>query len=122
MKKFLIFLLVVLGIGAVAVVTCPDKDAHKDAIQNVVKEALADEVNTTADNGLSGILAGLGSSVSGWIIDKGLTVENHFVYSVGKFSDGKEPKTVSVGVFGHVFTFSKEDLKNALSGQGTKAK
>ena len=116
MKKFLIFLLVVLGIGAVAVVTCPDKDAHKDAIQNVVKEALADEVNAGEDNGLSGILTGIGSSVSGWIIDKGLTVENHFVYSVGKFSDGKEPKTVSVGVFGHVFTFSKEDLKKELGG------
>ena len=116
MKKFLFFLLVVLGIGAVAVVTCPDKDAHKDAIQNVVKEALADEVNAGEDNGLSGIFAGIGSSVSGWIIDKGLTVENHFVYSVGKFSDGKEPKTVSVGVFGHVFTFSKEDLKKELGG------
>ena len=116
MKKFLIFLLVVLGIGAVAVVTCPDKEAHKDAILNVVKEALADEVNTGSENDLSGILAGIGSSVSGWIIDKGLTVENHFVYSVGKFANGDEPKTVSVGVFGHIFTFSKEDLKKELSG------
>ena len=120
MKKFLIFLLVVLGIGAVAVVTCPDKEAHKEAIQNVVKEALDDEIDTNAENSLGAVLSTLGSSVSGWIIDKGLTVENHFVYSVGKFSDGKEPKTVSVGVFGHVFTFSKEDLKRELSGQGAK--
>ena len=117
MKKFLIFLLVVLGIGAVAVVTCPDKDAHKDAIQNVVKEALADEVNAGEDNGLSGIFAGIGSSVSGWIIDKGLTVENHFVYSVGYLRSGGEDNQVSVGVFGHVFTFSKEDLDQALSGK-----
>ena len=77
-------------------------------------EALADEVNAGEDNGLSGIFAGIGSSVSAWVIEQGLTVENHFVYSVGKFNTGKEVQTVSVGVFGHVFTFSKEDLDKAL--------
>lgn len=116
MKKFLIVLLVLLGIGAVAVVTCPDKEAHKDAILNVVKEKIDEEVSAGSQNDLSNILSGIGSSVSGWIIDKGLTVENHFVYSVGKFNSGKEEKTVSVGVFGHVFTFSKEDLERELSG------
>ena len=116
MKKFLIALLVLLGIGLVAVVTCPKKDAHKDAIQAVVKEKIDEEMNKSAsENNLGGILSGIGSSVSEWIIDKGLTVENHFVYSVGKFNTGKEVKTVSVGVFGHVFTFSKEDLDKALA-------
>ena len=115
MKKFLIFLLVVLGIGAVAVVTCPDKDAHKDAIQNVIKEAINDEMGGS-DNGLSGILSSLGSSVSGWVLDSSLSVENYFVCSVGKFTGGKEPEVVSVGVFGHVFTISKEDIKAALRG------
>lgn len=114
MKKFLIILLVLLGIGAVAVLTCPDKEAHKDAIQSVVKEKIDEEVKAGSDSDLGGILSGIGSSVSGWIIDKGLTVENHFVYSVGKFNTGEEIQTVSVGVFGHVFTFSKEDLDQAL--------
>ena len=120
MKKFLIFLLVVLGIGAVAVFTCPDKDAHKEAIQQVIKEAINDEIGGGSDGGLSGVLASLGSSVSGWVLDSRLSVENYFVCSIGKFKGGKEPRVVSVGVFGHIFTFSKEDLKNALSGQGTK--
>ena len=114
MKKFLIFLLVLIGIGAVAVVTCPDKEAHKDAIQSVVKEKIDEELNAGSGSELGGILSGLGSSVSGWLIEQGLTVENHFVYSVGKFNTGKEVRTVSVGVFGHIFTFSKEDLDAAL--------
>ena len=115
MKKLLIALLVLLGIGAVAVVTCPDKEAHKDAIQNVIKEKIDEELSAGSDDSLNGILSGIGSSVTGWIIDKGLTVENHFVYSVGKFNTGQEVKTVSVGVFGHVFTFSKEDMDKALA-------
>ena len=114
MKKFLIALLVLVGIGAVAVVTCPNKEAHKDAIHAVVKEKIDEEMTAGADGSLAGILSGIGSSVSEWIIDKGLTVDNHFVYSVGKFNTGQEVKTVSVGVFGHVFTFSKEDLDQAL--------
>ena len=121
MKKFLILLLVLLGIGGVAVATCPDKEAHKNAIQGVVKEKIDEEVNTgTESNDLSVLLSGLGSSVSGWIIDKGLTVENHFVYSIGKFNTGQETKTVSFGIFGHVFTFSKEDLERELKNLGTK--
>ena len=111
MKKFLIFLLVLLGIGAVAVVTCPDKEAHKEAIKNVVKETIRDEIGAYSENVLSGVFSSLGSSVSGWLLDNSLSVENHFVYSVGKFTGGKEPQTVSVGAFGHVFTISKEDLK-----------
>ena len=116
MKKLLITLLVLLGIGAVAVVTCPDKEAHKDVIQNVIKEKIDEELNAAgSENSLGGLLSGIGSSVTEWIIDKGLTVDNHFVYSVGKFNTGKEVKTVSVGVFGHVFTFSKEDVDKALA-------
>ena len=116
MKKFLIFLLVLLGIGAVAVVTCPDKEAHKEAIKNVIKEAISEELGASSESDLSGVLSSLGSSVSGWILDSSLSVENHFVYSVGKYTGGKEPQTVSVGVFGHVFTFSKEDLKREFGG------
>lgn len=115
MKKVLITLLVLLGIAAVAVVTCPDKDAHKDAIQSVINEKLNADLNAAdKDNSLGALGASLGSSVSGWLLDKGLNVENHFVYSVGKIHWDGEDKKVSVGVFGHVFTFSKEELEEFL--------
>ena len=44
MKKLIIALVVILAVGAVAVMTCPDKQAHKDAIMSVVNEKINDEL------------------------------------------------------------------------------
>jgi hypothetical protein len=62
---------------------------------------------------LSGV-ASIGSHVGEWLLDSNLSVKNHFVYSEGYLNYGGEQHKVSVGVFGHVFTFSKEDLDKAL--------
>lgn len=62
MKKLGLALIILLILGVTAVVTCPDKEAHKDAITKVINEVVQDEL----------------------------------------------------GVFGHVFTFSKEDIKEYL--------
>ena len=120
MKKILITLLVILGIGAVAVVTCPDRQTHKDAIMAVVNESINDGLGTTdpETQGLSAIFGSIGSSVAGYFIESRLTVKNYFVFSIGELKDleGVEQK-VSVGVFGHVFTGGKEQLKKAIKGQ-----
>jgi hypothetical protein len=108
---------VVVALLGIAVVTCPDKQAHKDAILSVINEKLNENIQKNTkdgDEGLAVLGASLGTSISGWILDSGLTVDNRFIYSVGKFNTGKEIKKVSVGVFGHVFTFSKEDVDKIL--------
>ena len=44
MKKFLITLSILLiALAGIAVVTCPDRQAHKDAIMSVVNEKIGDE-------------------------------------------------------------------------------
>jgi hypothetical protein len=109
--------IVAVALLGIAVVTCPDKQAHKDAILAVINEKLNENIQKNSkdgDEGLAVLGASLGTSISGWILDSGLTVDNKFVYSVGKFNTGKEIKKVSVGVFGHVFTFSKEDVDKIL--------
>ncbi len=109
--------IVAVALLGIAVVTCPDKQAHKDAILAVINEKLNENIQNNSkdgDEGLAVLGASLGTSISGWILDSGLTVDNKFVYSVGKFNTGKEIKNVSVGVFGHVFTFSKEDVDKIL--------
>lgn len=117
MKKTLISLLVILGIAAVAVVTCPDHQAHKDAISSVINEAINDELRSeTEDQGISAFIGSLGSSVAGFLINSQLSVKNYFVYSAGWLKDyDGEKKLVSVGVFGHVFTFGKEDIRKAIN-------
>ena len=118
MKKILITLAVLLVFAGVAVVTCPDRDAHKDAIMAVVNDKISDELTAGGDKEAEGIAlfaSSLGSGIANYVIDNRLTVRNHFVYSTGEIKNfNGENERVSVGVFGHVFTFSKEDLDKAL--------
>ena len=120
MKKSLLTLLILLGLGAVAVVSCPDRQDHKDAIMEVVNGAINDGLQTSDKeaNELSAFFGSIGSSVAGYLLDNRLTVKNYFVCSVGEIKDldGVYQK-VSVGVFGHVFTGDKEQLKDAIKGQ-----
>lgn len=120
MKKLLITLLVLFGLCAVAVISCPDRQDHKDAIMEVVSSAINDELQTSDKDAqeLSAFFGSIGSSVAGYLLDNRLTVKNYFVFSVGELKDleGVDQK-VSVGVFGHVFTGGKEQLKKAIKGQ-----
>ncbi len=118
MKKILIAILAVLIVGAAAaVLTCPDKQAHKDAIMAVVNEKINEELKTDDDDlqGLSALFGTLGSGIAGGIVDNRLVVKNHFLWSTGEFQnlDG-EYNQISVGLFGHIFTFNKEDLDKAI--------
>ena len=120
MKKVFIAIVVLLAVAGIAVLTCPDKAAHKEAIMSVINEKINESVGKEAsegDEGLAVFASSLGSGIVGYVLDNRLTVKNHFVYSTGeiKYLDGKADR-LSVGVFGHVFTFSKEDLDKALEG------
>lgn len=122
MKKIITVLIVLLVIGGIAVITCPDKQDHKDAIMAVVNETIGDELGASDQEdedflGILGGLASIGTHVSGWYLDSNLTVKNYFVFSTGVLKYGQESEVVSVGVFGHVFTGDKEDVKRIVSGQ-----
>ncbi|MBQ2521541.1 MAG: DUF4359 domain-containing protein [Bacteroidales bacterium] len=116
MKKLYVILLVILGIGGVAVVSCPDKEAHQEAITAVLNQKL----NETIDDDVCTLFySALGAGVIKILVENRLTVQNHFLYSTGELLnlDG-EYNQVSLGLFGHVFTFKKEDLDEALSEAG----
>ena len=122
MKKFLVALVILLAAALAAVVTRPDKEAHMDQIKSVISNAVSDEVQGDSENetvkGLSSVIGSIGSGVAGFVLDSRLTVDNYYVCSVGKVKDLKgEQHTVSVGAFGHVFTFGKENLKKAIKGE-----
>ena len=119
MKKLFVSILVLLALGAAAALTCPDKEAHKKAISEVVKESVKDGLGgDDAEDSLGLIegIASIGSSLSEAFLESQLTVDNYLVYSVGSIRHGKESDTVSVGVFGHVFTVKKEQIKEKLIG------
>jgi len=116
--KLALFLLIV---GGIAYFTCPDEQAHKDALKAAIEKNIGKELGLNEDksNDVLGILGGisqLGSNISEWYLDSELQVENHYVYSVGRLTHGGETDIVSVGVFGHVFTGDDEIVKK-LSGE-----
>lgn len=117
MKKLLL-LIVIIAISLVGVITCPQKDAHKDALMKLVNVALDTELykNTKSEEEMGFALFGsiLGSGIAEFIIDKKLLVDNYFVCSIGRVVfEGKE-KIVSIGFLNHVFTMPEDKLKEEL--------
>ncbi len=109
---------------ATMVFTCPDRHAHEEAIQEVTKEWLGDKVQEnlgafTGNSGFGSIVNDIVSKIVREWTDSGtefaltnfLEVDNYIVCSVGHIKIGDEDKTVSFGIFGHVFTFDKNDLE-----------
>jgi hypothetical protein len=117
MKKILVLFLFV-GIGLVAVVTCPQKDAHTDALMKLVNVALDSELSRHAETreemGLAMLGSFIGSGIAEFVIDKKLLVDNYFVCSIGRIVFEGEEKIVSVGCFNHVFTMPEDKLKEEL--------
>lgn len=129
-SKFLIFLIIIAAIVGVAVATCPDEAAHKAALANVVSQAVNDEENgSDSIETESDVVDKMFRQISDtWTqkviltaVDNLITVDNHFVYSTGKVRFGGKEHVVSVGVFGHIFTIDKDDLKKAAEQYYSKA-
>ena len=117
MKGFLYTLLIVFALSLTCVVTCPDKDAHSEALLKLFNVAFQSELSSvkTEENEAWMMLgAALGSGIAEFIIDQHLVVDNYFVCSIGRTIYDGEEKIVSVGVLNHVFTMSEEDLTEKL--------
>jgi len=120
--RWLLALLILAILFATMVFTCPGKRAHEQAIQQVTQSFVNDKVEQKSpldEDGIFGrMLNELIKNVTGYGTDMAVThfldVKNYLVCSVGKMSIGDhKDKMVSLGLFGHVFTFDKEDLERA---------
>lgn len=115
MKGFLYTLLVLLALACVCVVSCPDKDAHSEALKDLFNTVLTDKLNeeVTDEEEQAYAMFGsmLGTGLAGLVIDNMLKVDNYFVCSIGRITYEDETNIVSVGILNHVFTASAEDVK-----------
>ena len=121
---WLIALLILSILFATMVFTCPDRRDHEAAISEVTKAWVDDKVDENI-GGISGIGGAFGDLINkaikeltgagtDKIVSKYLDVKNYVVCSVGTVDVGNnENKIVSLGVFGHVFTFGEEDIEKA---------
>lgn len=112
-----IIALVALVVLAVLVVTKPSRSSHLEAIDRACYDYLSESVDSSIVGGIPVMADGV-KNVAGSFI--GEVVEQHFelhdrlLWNVGKFTYGDKEKTVSVGILGHVFTFDKDDVAQAV--------
>ena len=102
--------------------TKPDKKAHKEAMMKAVAEYVDEEAEKhgLGDGLLSELGKGLVRSAAGAAIDLKLREDDYYLFNTTHVRlDGKD-KTLSLGVLGHVFTFDKDMLREALE-KGDKA-
>lgn len=117
MKGFLYTLLIMFALSLVCIVTCPDKNAHSEALMKLFNVAWQTELTESGIDGNEGwamLGSALGSGIAEYVIEKQLIVDNYFVCSVGRFIYEGEENIVSVGVLNHIFTKSEEELLREL--------
>lgn len=111
----IITLVAIAAVMVAAIASCPKKDQHVAFLTDRINTIITEELE---ESGGGGDLAPLGllfgNAIVVPLIEKTLTVNDYFLFSVGKISiEGKE-NTVTVGAFGHIFSASKEQMKKAL--------
>ncbi len=112
-----VVVLCVLAVIALLVCTKPSRDSHLEAIDAACYDYLSESVDSSLIGGLPGIADGAKSLMNTFIntaIEQHFELHDYFLWNVGKFTYNGREKTVSVGILGHVFTFDKEDLADAV--------
>ena len=116
MKKFLLSLIVILLVAVLMTQTVPDKRAHKEAMMKAVKELVDEEAENRGfkDNGLTRIGKSIVNKTIETALGSKLKVDNYYLFNTTHVRMKGENKLLSVGMFGHVFTFDKKMLREAL--------
>ena len=114
MKKLLVIIILLL-VAVLMTLTVPDKQKHKDAMMEAINEYVEEEaVDKLGDN----VLAKLGKSVVVKTVETALNsklkVDNYYLFNKTYVRLEGEDQMLSVGLFGHVFTFDKEMIREKL--------
>ena len=115
MKAFLYSLLALVILAGVCVVTCPDKQAHIDEMQEIFNQTLFNELNEgNDDQSLAAFGSLLTNSTSSFLVKNSLKVDNYFLFSIGRLEVGNESHPLTFGILNHVFSPSEEQMKEAM--------
>ena len=114
MKKYLLIIIVLL-VAVLMVLTVPDKAKHKEAMMEAINEYVEEEaVEKLGDT----ILARLGKGVIVKTVETALNsklkIDNYYLFNKTYVRLDGEDQMLSLGMFGHVFTFDKEMIREKL--------
>ena len=117
MKK-LIGVVVVLFIAILMALTVPDMDAHKKAMMKAITEYVDEEAANKGipDNPVTRFAKKNVTKAIEHVLSSKLEESNYLIFNTTHIEMKEKDKLLSVGMFGHVFTFDKEMLRDALEG------
>lgn len=121
MKKLLVIVIILL-VAVLMKMTVPDKQAHKEAMMVAVKEFVEEEAeNRFGDNVLSNLGQNVVVKTIELALNSKLKMHDYLVLNTSYVRLKGEEQLLSLGMFGHVFTFDKEMLREKLE-ESLKAK
>jgi hypothetical protein len=122
MKKFLVIVIILL-VAVLMTQMVPDKAAHKAAMMAAIKEYVDEEAENKrlGDNVLTDLGKGIVTKTIEVALNSKLKVSNYYLFNTTYVKHSGKNQTLSLGIFGHVFTFDKKMLREALE-DAAKAK
>lgn len=114
MKKYLLIIIVLL-VAVLMVLTVPDKAKHKEAMMEAINEYVEEEaVDKLGDNVLARLGKGVIVKTVETALNSKLKIDNYYLFNKTYVRLNGEDQMLSLGMFGHVFTFDKEMLREKL--------
>ena len=116
MKK-LIGVVIVLFIAILMALTVPDMDAHKKAMMKAITEYVDEEAANKGipDNPLTRFAKKTVTKAIEHVLSSKLEESNYLIFNTTHIEmEDETNKLLSLGMFGHVFTFNKDMLREAL--------
>ena len=121
MKKFLFLILFLVAVSVGLIATCPDRDAHKEAIKSVVSEVVNSEMdkNNVFSTELASISTMLTVNMADSYLNSNLIIKDHTFYNKGYIRYKDDINMVSFGILNHVFTLDKETAREIMKDKMT---
>ena len=115
MKKFLFLIVLLVAVGLTLMTTCPEREAHMEAVKSVTTSVVNSEMD---QSGIDGAIASIGTALGVNVVDaylkNNLVIRDHTFYNVGTINYEGEPRIISVGIFNHVFTIDEETAREYI--------
>jgi hypothetical protein len=115
MKKIL-WIVIVLLVGVLMYATAPAEEKHKEAMMKAVREYIDEEAANRGfkDNGITRLGKNVVAQAVKTALNSKLKFDNYYLFNMTHVKLDGENKTLSLGVFGKVFTFDKDMLHEKL--------
>ena len=114
MKK-LIIVLIVLLVAVLMIETRPAKEKHKEAMMKAIEEYVDEESkDRLGDNVLAKISRGVVVKTAETALNSKLKENNYFLFNTTSVRLSGKDNILSLGLFGMVFTFDKEMIRDKL--------